>query len=195
MFSNWQRELDRVPIGFPISYTIYTIAMWLCSLTLIVFMLLISWLLCHMLWLWLWPLCDCCHTFCDSVIVTWYFPTLHPSNKEKKRKRKEILNNDLAILPSHDINGYKKPPRRPFNWYIVVLSQFFVMVCDIMHLVNCLSFYSWSKERSVWRWKVAFQTCNDLIYYHKWPLTNWWLVNWIFKRLKKAKLDKQQRCC
>ena len=27
---------------------------------------------------------------------------LHLSNKEKKRKRKEILNNDLAILPSHD---------------------------------------------------------------------------------------------
>jgi len=25
---------------------------------------------------------------------------LYPSNKEKKRK--EILNNDLAILPSHD---------------------------------------------------------------------------------------------
>jgi len=33
-------------------------------------------------------------------MVMWYFPTLHPSNKEKKRK--EILNNDLAILPSHD---------------------------------------------------------------------------------------------
>jgi len=27
---------------------------------------------------------------------------LHPSNKEKKRKRKEILNNDLVVLPSHD---------------------------------------------------------------------------------------------
>jgi len=25
---------------------------------------------------------------------------LHPSNREKKRK--EILNNDLAVLPSHD---------------------------------------------------------------------------------------------
>jgi len=28
---------------------------------------------------------------------------LHPSNKEKKRK--EILNNNLAILPSHDMFG------------------------------------------------------------------------------------------
>jgi len=27
---------------------------------------------------------------------------LYPSNKEKKRKRKEILNNDLAVWPSHD---------------------------------------------------------------------------------------------
>ena len=31
--------------------------------------------------------------------------------------------------------------------------------------------------------------------YHKWPLTNLWLVDLVFKRLKKAKLDKQQRCC
>ena len=42
-------------------------------------------------------------TICDSVIVMWYFPMLHPSNKEKKRK--EILNNNLAILPSHDMFG------------------------------------------------------------------------------------------
>jgi len=38
-------------------------------------------------WLWLW-------------LVTWYLPMLHLSNK-----RKEILNNNLAILPSHDIEG------------------------------------------------------------------------------------------
>jgi len=28
---------------------------------------------------------------------------LHPSNKEKKRKEKEKLNNDLAVLPSHNM--------------------------------------------------------------------------------------------
>ena len=28
--------------------------------------------------------------------------------------------------------------------------------------------------------------------YHKWPLTDLWLMVWIFERLKKAKLDKQQ---
>jgi len=30
------------------------------------------------------------------------FPTLHLSNKEKKKKRN--INIDLAVLPSHDIN-------------------------------------------------------------------------------------------
>jgi len=40
---------------------------------------------------------------------------LHLSNnlKEKKRKRKEILNNDLAILPSHDIHYLTH--KLPFN--------------------------------------------------------------------------------
>jgi len=35
---------------------------------------------------------------------------LHLSNnlKEKKRKRKEILNNNLAVLPSHDKNLRKQ---------------------------------------------------------------------------------------
>ena len=28
--------------------------------------------------------------------------------------------------------------------------------------------------------------------YHKWPLTDLWLVDWIFEKLKKVKLDKQQ---
>ena len=37
--------------------------------------------------------------FCDSVTCHIIFPVLHLSNK---RKGKEILNNDLAVLPSHD---------------------------------------------------------------------------------------------
>jgi len=38
------------------------------------------------LWLPLWHdhFYDCYHTFCDSMMVMWYFPMLHPSNKEKK---------------------------------------------------------------------------------------------------------------
>ena len=47
--------------------------------------------------------CDYCHTF----VTLWWshdtFSMLHPSNKEKKRKEKEKLNNDLAVLPSHDM--------------------------------------------------------------------------------------------
>ena len=36
--------------------------------------------------------------------VTWYFPTLHlvVIRKEKKKKRKRNINNNLAVLPSHD---------------------------------------------------------------------------------------------
>jgi len=48
--------------------------------------IIILWLLSHLLWL-----------YNGHMILS------HPSNKEKKRKRKEILNNNLAVLPSHDI--------------------------------------------------------------------------------------------
>jgi len=42
------------------------------------------------------------------------FPTLHLSNnlKEKKRKRKRKINNNLAVLPSHDIMRYRRSRRR-----------------------------------------------------------------------------------
>ena len=52
--------------------------------------------------------CDCdtwllvIWPFCDSVTVMWCFLCSTLVIKEKKRKGKEILNNDLAILPSHD---------------------------------------------------------------------------------------------
>jgi len=45
---------------------------------------------------------------CDK--VTWYFPMLHfvvvSSRKEKKRKRN--INNDLAVLPSHDNHTWRQ---------------------------------------------------------------------------------------
>jgi len=56
--------------------------------------------------LWCDHFCDYCHTFCDSVTITWYFPHSILVIKEKKRKRKEKLNNDLAVLPSHDTSVY-----------------------------------------------------------------------------------------
>ena len=40
--------------------------------------------------------------FCDSVTSHMIFPVLHLSNNLKEKKRKRNINNDLAILPSHD---------------------------------------------------------------------------------------------
>ena len=98
--SIWQRELNRVPIRFTTLYI--QLLSWLYTLFPSVLMLLISWLLCHMLWLWLCVWCDHSITtiipFCDSMSVMWYFPC-------STLVRKEILNNDLAILPSHDKNS------------------------------------------------------------------------------------------
>ena len=53
-----------------------------------------------MLWLpiiWLW-LCD--------TIVMWHFPIFLMYNESKRKKKKRNINNDLAILPSHNITGY-----------------------------------------------------------------------------------------
>ena len=57
---------------------------------------------------------------CDK--VTWYSPMLHlvvisPIRKEKKRN----INNDLAVLPSHDINS-PEPTRvsHPFSWWRIL---------------------------------------------------------------------------
>jgi len=45
----------------------------------------------------------------------------------------------------------------------------------------------------VWQMLLRFLLTNKLIIlYHKWPLTDLWLVNWIFEKLGKAKLNKQQ---
>jgi len=47
--------------------------------------------------------CDLWHDhFCDSVTSHVIFPMLHLSNKRKEKKKKRNINNDLAILPSHD---------------------------------------------------------------------------------------------
>ena len=103
MFSDWQRKLDRVPIRFAILYI--QLLLWLYVLSPTVLMS-ISWLLCHMLWPWpvtpcvMWPFCDCCHTFVTLWLVIWYLSMLYLNNK---RKEKETLNNDLAILLSHNI--------------------------------------------------------------------------------------------
>ena len=56
----------------------------------------------------------------SSGVTTWYFPTLHlvvvsPIRKEKKRKRN--INNDLAVLPSHDIEMWN------MGWTALMVSR------------------------------------------------------------------------
>jgi len=48
---------------------------------------------------------------------------------------------------------------------IAFLTRNCVTICDIMHPENRLSFDPWLKGRCVYRWKTAFQTCNDLVIY------------------------------
>ena len=98
LFRVWQRELDGVLAHFSTTYTFYY-----CGYTLT-----LPWSSCYSSHM---TPCDCdlWHNHpsyqlwhCDK--VTWYFPTLHfvvvSPRKEKKKKRN--INNDLAILPSHD---------------------------------------------------------------------------------------------
>jgi len=52
------------------------------------------------------------HLTCDCDIVMWYFSTLlpcvvSPNKKRKEKERKRNINNDLAILPSHDTMCYE----------------------------------------------------------------------------------------
>ena len=89
LFSIWQRELNRVPIRFTILYINYYCGYTSC---LPQFSCSPADLCCDCnLWLCAW--CDLSHdTFPHSTLVI----------REKKRKEKEILNNDLAILLSYD---------------------------------------------------------------------------------------------
>ena len=102
LFRVWQRELNEVLTYFSTTYTFYY-----CG-----YALTLPWSSCyssHVIYCdcdqWrdhLWPsITPLWH--CDQVM--WYFPALHlvvvsPIRKEKKRKRN--INNDLAVLPSHD---------------------------------------------------------------------------------------------
>ena len=43
------------------------------------------------------------HDTCDVILSHTPFCIVSPKEKEKKKKRKVNINNDLAILPSHDI--------------------------------------------------------------------------------------------
>jgi len=57
--------------------------------------------------------------FYDSVTSHMIFPVLHLSNNLKEKKRKRNINNDLAILPSHD----KKLMSFTLKWMSVDFSH------------------------------------------------------------------------
>jgi len=135
LFSDWQRELNRVPIRFATLYI--QLLLWLCTLSPIV-LISISWLLCYILWLWLW-LCDMTSVMplwlCDCHVI---FPMLHLSNNLKKKKRN--INIDLAVLLSYDIQFYYVCQNNPF--YLIrshkllcklFQSSFFHLVFQIFH--------------------------------------------------------------
>ena len=98
LFRVWQRELDGVLAYFSTTYTLYYYG----------YVLTLLWSSCYSSHV---THCDCDHLWpsvtllwhCDK--VTWYFPMFYlvvvsPKRKEKKKKRN--INNDLAVLPSHD---------------------------------------------------------------------------------------------
>jgi len=63
--------------------------------------------------------CDCDLWYCDK--VTWLFPALYlvvvSPIKEKEKEKKRNINNDLAVLPSHD---KPHPNLWEFSWRWVV---------------------------------------------------------------------------
>ena len=48
------------------------------------------------------------------------------------------------------------------------------------------------KVKGVLNWPTLRNVKEVQKFYHKWPLTDLWLMVWIFEKLKKEKLDKQQ---
>jgi len=68
-----KENLIESPLDFATLYI--QLLSWLCTLSPTVLMP-VSWLLCHMLWLWLVTMYNVTMTwlFCDSVTITWYFP-------------------------------------------------------------------------------------------------------------------------
>jgi len=98
LFRVWQRELNGVLVHFSTTYTFYYYG----------YVLTLLWSSCYFSHVTHCD-CDCDHMWhlshqlwhCDK--VTWYFPTLHLVVVRKEKKRKRNINNDLAVLPSHDI--------------------------------------------------------------------------------------------
>jgi len=96
LFSNWQRELDRVPVRF--SILLIQLLYGLCTS----FPHLSCDLSCNIMW---------CYTVtsCHVTVTVWHLwhnTFLHlllcSKSKIKEKKKKRNINNNLAILPSYD---------------------------------------------------------------------------------------------
>ena len=134
LFRVWQRELDGVLAHFSTTYTFYYYG----------YVLTLPWSSCYSSHV---TYCDCDHLshHCDK--ATWYFPMLHlvvvsPIRKEKKRKRN--INNNLAVLPSHDNQVIKSQISK---WLFVIHWEFHIST-DIDYLKVVLG--------SFWVMKSAF---------------------------------------
>ena len=103
LFRAWQRELDGVLAHFSTTYTLYY-----CG-----YVLTLPWSSCYFSHvthcdcdLWHdhpWPSITPIVTLWQSHVILSHTPSCScKKRKEKKRKRKRNINNDLAVLPSHD---------------------------------------------------------------------------------------------
>jgi len=61
------------------------------------------------------------------------FVTVSPKEKEKKRN----INNDLAILPSHDTSSFDKDNLIEFSIYCTLLTQLLHGLCTILSYPLC----------------------------------------------------------
>jgi len=100
LFRVWQRELDGVLAHFSTTYTLYYYG----------YALTLPWSSCYFSHvthydcnLWhdhLWPSVT---PLWQSHVILSHTPSCsYKKRKEKKKKRKRNINNDLAVLPSHD---------------------------------------------------------------------------------------------
>ena len=135
--------------------------------------------------LWCDHFCDNSHTF---FVTLWLSHNIFPPSvlviKEKKRKRKEILNNDLAILPSHDIFVYSFT-----SDFSCSTSSSSSIISIVLFLLSLSPFYCFQFLSNICCYTSCLITwiisCHES-FYHKWSLT---ICNGCFDTLKSSKMQ------
>ena len=96
LFRVWQRELDGVLTHFSTTYILYY-----CG-----YALTLLWSSCYSSYV---TYCDC--DICHTIVTLWQSHVIlfcalsyscKSNKKRKEKKRKRNINNNLAVLPSHD---------------------------------------------------------------------------------------------